>query len=148
MSTLADPQACSALLDRLARLQPDAPRRWGRMDAAQMVHHIGFACEAALGRVPFTVPDQPARPLMKWFALRAPLRWPQNIRTGADPAGTAVDPSTFTAEVARAVAAHRALAAASGGCAARHPIFGPMSTAEWQRWAWRHTDHHLRQFGA
>jgi hypothetical protein len=28
-----------------------------------------------------------------------------------------------------------------------HPIFGPMSTAEWMRWAYLHTDHHLRQFG-
>ncbi len=148
MQTLADPTASAALLDRLARLRPDAPRRWGAMDVVQMVRHIGFACDAALDRVPFTVPNQPARPLMKWFALRAPLRWPRNIRTGADPAGTAVDPAAFAAEVAHAAAAHRALAAATGGCAERHPIFGAMSVADWQRWAWLHTDHHLRQFGS
>ena len=29
-----------------------------------------------------------------------------------------------------------------------HPIFGPLSHAAWLRWAWLHTDHHLRQFGA
>jgi hypothetical protein len=28
-----------------------------------------------------------------------------------------------------------------------HPIFGLMSKAEWMRWAYLHTDHHLRQFG-
>ena len=29
-----------------------------------------------------------------------------------------------------------------------HPIFGRMSEAEWLRWGYLHTDHHLRQFGA
>ncbi|MGE3404237.1 MAG: DUF1569 domain-containing protein [Vicinamibacterales bacterium] len=28
-----------------------------------------------------------------------------------------------------------------------HPFFGPLSEREWLHWAWRHTDHHLRQFG-
>ena len=28
-----------------------------------------------------------------------------------------------------------------------HPIFGPLTTWEWQRWGWLHADHHLRQFG-
>jgi hypothetical protein len=29
-----------------------------------------------------------------------------------------------------------------------HPVFGPMSEAEWLRLGYLHTDHHLRQFGA
>ena len=29
-----------------------------------------------------------------------------------------------------------------------HPIFGAMTDAEWMRWGYLHTDHHLRQFGA
>jgi hypothetical protein len=28
-----------------------------------------------------------------------------------------------------------------------HPILGPLSQSEWHRWAFLHTDHHLRQFG-
>jgi len=28
-----------------------------------------------------------------------------------------------------------------------HPIFGGMSERAWLRWAYLHTDHHLRQFG-
>jgi hypothetical protein len=28
-----------------------------------------------------------------------------------------------------------------------HPMFGRMTTEQWQRWGWRHMDHHLRQFG-
>lgn len=29
-----------------------------------------------------------------------------------------------------------------------HPAFGRMRRADWGIWAWRHLDHHLRQFGA
>ena len=28
-----------------------------------------------------------------------------------------------------------------------HGNFGTMSVRDWQRWAYRHTNHHLRQFG-
>ena len=31
---------------------------------------------------------------------------------------------------------------------AAHGLFGVMSRRDWQRWAYRHTNHHLRQFGA
>jgi hypothetical protein len=28
-----------------------------------------------------------------------------------------------------------------------HGLFGTMSLRDWQRWAYRHTNHHLRRFG-
>ncbi len=28
-----------------------------------------------------------------------------------------------------------------------HGFFGTMSVRDWQRWMYKHTDHHLRQFG-
>jgi hypothetical protein len=28
-----------------------------------------------------------------------------------------------------------------------HRVFGLMTVADWQRWAYKHADHHLRQFG-
>jgi hypothetical protein len=42
----------------------------------------------------------------------------------------------------------RAAAAGASLQCAPHPIFGPMSNSSWLRWAYRHLDHHLRQFGA
>ena len=37
--------------------------------------------------------------------------------------------------------------AAPGALTPAHGFFGRMSTADWQRWAYKHTNHHLRQFG-
>ena len=40
------------------------------------------------------------------------------------------------------------LAAATGdSLEPAHGLLGSMSTRDWQRWAYRHTDYHLRQFG-
>ncbi len=48
----------------------------------------------------------------------------------------------------RAVAAPRAVAAAPPErLLPTHPAFGPMSARDWYRSAYRHADHHLRQFG-
>jgi hypothetical protein len=30
---------------------------------------------------------------------------------------------------------------------AAHGVFGRMTLEDWQRWAYKHADHHLRQFG-
>jgi hypothetical protein len=31
--------------------------------------------------------------------------------------------------------------------ATQHPMFGRLTTNEWNVWGFRHADHHLRQFG-
>jgi hypothetical protein len=52
--------------------------------------------------------------------------------------------------LARAVDGIDRLAAAGAGTRLEpaHGFFGTMSVRDWQRWAWKHTEHHLRQFGA
>jgi len=113
-----------------------------------MVVHLGDGAEAALARRPFSAPSRRASRVLKWIALRLPLPWPHGIRAGADPATRAVSANAFTADRDRAVQTLGELAAApASALAARHPIFGAMSRADWQRWAFLHTDHHLRQFG-
>ena len=87
--------------------------------------------------------------VVKWVALYAPLRWPADIRSSpeleqAEGRGTA--PSEFAADLA--ALCDLARSAALPGARAPHPLFGPLSHAAWLRWAWLHTDHHLRQFGA
>lgn len=37
--------------------------------------------------------------------------------------------------------------APAGDFPAAHFLFGTMTARDWYYWAWRHTDHHLRQFG-
>jgi hypothetical protein len=66
-----------------------------------------------------------------------------------DPRAGGTRPTDFDRDRQRVVAALRTIAAAgAGSLEPAHGMFGPMTTGDWQRWAWRHTDYHLRQFGA
>src|SRR5437763_16511735 len=52
MKTLFDDADRSSLLQRLDALQPDTPRQWGKMNAAQMVTHCARALETGTGDRP------------------------------------------------------------------------------------------------
>jgi hypothetical protein len=45
MKNLFEPAAVNEITDRMAHLRPDSERRWGKMNAAQMLAH----CSAAIG---------------------------------------------------------------------------------------------------
>ena len=89
-----------------------------------------------------------SRTVIKWIALNAPLKWPQGVPTrpevdqlidGTKPVEFACDRQQLESLIEQF--------AARGGDFQPHPMFGRMTTREWQRWGWRHMDHHLRQFG-
>jgi Protein of unknown function (DUF1569) len=143
------------ILRRLRKLRPDTPRRWGRMTAPQMVCHLTDAFRNTLGERATGRPARPptlvGRTFVKWMALYAPVHWPRGIRTRpeADQELGGTPPSgDFAADMtALEAATARFLAAAEQGLGKEHFIFGPLTAAEWTRWAIRHMDHHLRQFG-
>jgi hypothetical protein len=152
MKTLADHRRRTELLDRLAAVRPDSAAQWGRMSSHQMVCHLADACRMALGeKVVSRASGLRQRTLVKWIALYAPMRWPPGLLTrpeidqhcsGSRPADFAADVSEVAALLDRIASRPRD----SGW--PEHPIFGRMSPAAWLRWAYLHTDHHLRQFGA
>ncbi len=151
MQSLADPQLTQSILDRLAKVRPDRPARWGRMSAPQMVCHLADSFRGTMGEKPVS----PAsglfqRTVMKWFALYVPLRWPKGVPTrpemdqfagGTSPVEFECDREELIGITRRFCAPDRALEGQS------HPLFGAMSREEWMRWAYLHMDHHLRQFG-
>jgi hypothetical protein len=148
MKTIADPAALAALTSRLESVTHDATRRWGTMTAHQMVVHLGDGAEAVLGRLPWPTSRSRSSRLMKWLALSVPLTWPQGIKAGADPAGRVVADGDFPANHQRALDTLVELASVpADALVPTHPLFGGMTRADWLRWAWLHTDHHLRQFG-
>lgn len=151
MQTIADTDALEHLLARLARIEASTERRWGTLTPGEMLCHLGDATASVLGhRVPpGPKPAGQRRPVLKWLALWTPLRWPRGVptRPGVDPKQGGTRPTDFEKDRARAVAGLRELATRQDGLTPVHFRFGPMSVEDWRRWAWRHTDHHLRQFG-
>lgn len=151
MKTLASGRDRAALLQRLKAIQPTTPAVWGRMSAHQMICHLCDTSCMMLGTravTPATGPMQ--RTIIKWIALYAPVSWPKGVpttpETDQEVAGTT--PSEFAADVAILEALVEQLVAPRASAWPAHPIFGRLSEKAWMRWAYRHMDHHLRQFGA
>lgn len=152
MPSIADPLALDALVRRLQALHPDTPRRWGTLTAGEMLCHLGDAHEYVLGvrTPPGPAPTGAALPVLKWFVLYALTRWPKGVRTrpGVDPRRDGTRPSDFEADRRRVITTLQRLATADPtGLATHHFRFGRMSASDWHRWAYRHVEHHLRQFG-
>ena len=118
------------------------------MTPHQMLVHLAITHDAVLGRASFDMPARSPNRVIKAFVLHLPVRWVRNLNFGADPAGVALDPAVFTADRRRAAETLTELAGADPRrFSAPHPILGTLSQSEWHRWAFLHTDHHLRQFG-
>jgi Protein of unknown function (DUF1569) len=152
MKTLADQQCRAEILRRLRSVRPESARRWGQMSAHQMICHLSDSFRMATGEKRASdASGRMQRTLVKWIALYAPLRWPPGIptRPEVDQQCGGTRPVDFAADVAELEALLELVATRDKGLDwPVHPIFGRMSHAAWLRWAYLHTDHHLRQFGA
>lgn len=152
VNSLAQAGPHARLVSRLQRLTPDAERRWGSLTPAEMLCHLGDACDSVLGiRIPpGPPPSGVAKPVLKWLILYSPMPWPKGAKTrpGVDPHRDGTRPGEFERDRARVIDGLAALAAAPAEhLAAAHFMVGPMSRKDWHRWAYKHVDHHLRQFG-
>jgi len=151
MKTVGDSVVLEALVARLRALEPASVRRWGSLTPQEMLCHLDDAAAMVLRTRPRTqhIAGR-SRPFLKALALWSPIRWPHGIRTSPmnDPRADGTRPSSFVQDLDRALAGLRGIASASPATLESvHVSFGTMSLADWQRWAYKHTDHHLRQFG-
>lgn len=152
VKTVADPLVRGALLGRLDAVRPESRRRWGSLTAHEMLCHLGDATATVLGTRPRKdLPPLRTRRLLKRVGLWSPIRWPRGwaANPGHDPKAEGTRPTDFETDLARAIEGLQGIASAPEGELTRvHGFFGEMSAADWQRWAYKHTDHHLRQSGA
>ena len=151
MKSLLNSDDRASIMTRLDSLGPDAHKRWGRMSVGGMLCHLTDAFLAVLGeRGPRGTPRLHERTVMRWFAISTPMPWPKGVATMpvCDQEKGGTPPAEFDRDKEQLrVTALRFLDEIEGGDLF-HPIFGKMSAGEWGRWAYRHMDHHLRQFSA
>ena len=136
-----------ALQRRIDALRPDTPRRWGRMNAHQMVCHLKDAVESGFGESP---PGRASGPIahfpLNWLVINV-LPWPKG-KLESPPELFVTTPGVWDEDVA-------ALRSALERAAAKGPdapwpasdVFGPLSGRSWGALLRTHIDHHLRQFG-
>lgn len=148
MKTLREERCRSELISRIENLTPDARPLWGRMNVEQMLSHLLQGND-----LPFnaTVPDRSSfvsSNLIKPLVLYV-MPIPKEVKTspqldqqqqGRKPMGFEVDRGHLIDSIHKlgtVSLAHKCLG---------HPFFGRMNAKQWGL-AYKHMDHHLRQFG-
>lgn len=152
MKSLAQPEACAEIVARAQNVRPDTVGKFGVLTAPEMIVHCTIALEAALG-LRHVAPAETffMRRVVKYLALYSPGPWPPGFKTRPemDVQRNGCRPSEFVSDVAKLVQRVEEFGSRDSTASwARHPMFGAMSEAEWKRWAYLHTDHHLKQFSA
>ncbi len=148
MKSLFEPSALEELKQRMAKLRPESERQWGKMNVAQMLAHCSEWMQMAEGLK--SPPRNLLGRLFGRFAKRTILNeQPVRRNMPSDKSLIVTGEREFALERLRLLRlTERFSAAGPAGCT-RHPhsFFGPMTPAEWAILAYKHLDHHLRQFG-
>jgi hypothetical protein len=147
MRTFWDAAAREDFCRRVDRLTPGAMPQWGKFNATQMLAHLNDAMRMSMGELPVKSKNMPLRyPPLKQLIIYA-LPFPKGAPTAPELIARGGE-----AQFAEEQAAFRTLAERLGKKSAdgqwpEHPAFGRLSYQAWGVLAFRHTEHHLKQFG-
>jgi Protein of unknown function (DUF1569) len=142
-------EADRAEIDRRVRsLSDSSTGRWGSMDVVGMLQHLRLSASMALGELP--VPSKSKR-AFQVFPLKHLILYVVPFPKGAPTAPELKPAVAASLEHERAAVLELLERIGTGpreGAGPAHPLFGPLTWREWGVATYKHTDHHLRQFGA
>jgi hypothetical protein len=148
MKNLFEPGTCNEIRERVVHLRPDSEKRWGEMNGAQMLAHCSAWMEMAVGL------NSPPRSLVgRLFGrvAKATVLHGGPIRRNMPSEKSLIvsDARDFAVEQQRLLEWTDRFADGGPEKCTRHPhcFFGKMTPLEWATLAYKHMDHHLRQFG-
>lgn len=149
MKTVFDPIGVHQILNRINRLTPETPAKWGKMNVAQMLAHCNVSYEMIYEKI-----HPKPNPILKLF-LKLVIKgkvvsdkpYPKNNPTA--PAFIISDQKQFEKERTRLISyINQTLDNGPAFFDGREShSFGKLSTAEWNNMLYKHLDHHLSQFG-
>lgn len=146
MKSIFEKEVQQEILRRAKTLKPYSVRLWGKMSPEQMLWHISAQLRMGLGEIK----SKPwfnkliSRIAVQTFGLRIP--WSNNLMTAKEMKND--DPASFNVEMDNfLITFDRFISKPEDYKFFPHPIFGNMSRDEWGKIAYKHIDHHFRQFG-
>lgn len=148
MGTILNESDRATIDSRVRSLSVSSTARWGRMDVAGMLRHLRLASLMALGE--YSVPSANKR-AFQVFPLKHLILYVLPFPKGAPTAAELKSEAGASFEEERAALLEVLERIGTGlrdGMGPDHPLFGPLSWREWGVATYKHTDHHLRQFGA
>ncbi|MCM3869535.1 MAG: DinB family protein [Pyrinomonadaceae bacterium] len=138
----------AAICQRIGSVTSASVARWGRMDAQAMLTHLRQSALMALGELPVANKSKRA---FQVFPIKHLILHVVPFPKGAPTAPELLVPDLAPVDAIRAellTLVERIGEGPREGYGPVHPLFGRLSFREWGVATHKHTDHHLRQFGA
>lgn len=138
----------AAIGNRMRSLSTSSSRRWGSMDVTGMLKHLHLSALMALGEI--EVPSANKR-VFHVFPVKHLILYVLPFPKGAPTAPKLKPADAGSMEEERAAVLELLERIGTGphdGAGPAHPLFGPLTRREWGVVTYKHTDHHLKQFGA
>lgn len=149
MGSILNERDRTQIVSRVRSLSVSSTGRWGSMDVASMLQHLRLAALMTLGELP--VPSANKR-AFQMFPLKHLILYVFPFPKGAPTApALKINASSVSFEEERAALLELLERIGTGprdGDGPAHPLFGPLTWREWGVATYKHTDHHLKQFGA
>lgn len=145
-NSMWNPATRQDLLQRLAKLDSDTPALWGTMDSSRMVAHLVAWMQMIKSDIKVAPRRLPVRfPVIKQLVVYL-LPFPKGLPTA--PELIQRDASKFADNMSAMRRHIESFATMSPETPLPpHPAFGKLTSKAWGVLGYRHTDHHLRQFG-
>ena len=141
-------EVAELIISRVAKLQPTSKARWGTMNATEMLLHCNRCNEQIFNEGPSGKQTTVKQYLLRILALYIAPHFKKNLKGDKrnETKGT-IDASHFEAQKTQFVELISRFPNHPGQLTLMHVAFGNISTNQWGIAAWKHMDHHLRQFG-
>jgi hypothetical protein len=133
---------------RIASLTPASPALWGRMTVDRMLAHL---CQSALMAMGELAVKPRGKRAFEVFPLKHLILYVLPFPKGAPTAPELLTGPPAPLEDEKRTLVDLLVRLGRGpreGPGSTHPLFGPLSRSEWGALVYKHSDHHLRQFGA
>ena len=147
MRTILNESDRAEIVTRIRSLSVSSTGRWGTMGVTSMLQHLRLSARMALGEL--SVPSVNKRALQV-FPLKHVLLYVLPFPKAAPTAPELKPVDAASLEEERTAVLELLERIGTGpreGAGPAHPLFGPLTWREWGVATYKHTDHHLKQFG-
>ncbi|WP_374548284.1 DUF1569 domain-containing protein [Flavobacterium sp.] len=148
MNSIYDKASNDSMIARINKLTPESKALWGKMNAAQMCRHCAIAIDIAFGKGDLKVTF-----LMKLLGkmLKKKVFYGGEMGKNSPTAKEFIITEDLDLQKTKAELITNFSRFASEGKSViktmNHPFWGKMTYEDWDALMWKHTDHHLKQFG-
>lgn len=145
---LLNKETASAVINRVQHLSVNAKPKWGIMNATEMLMHCNLCNQQILEEERSMNKTNAKQFLLRIIALYLAPNFTKNLKSEAknDTKGR-IDSTYFDQEKDMFISIIKQFPKVKNELTLTHPAFGNISTNEWGIAAYKHMDHHLRQFG-